>query len=115
MDHAMVELVATVVGLLLIAATTLAVTKRLRLPFTVALVLVGMLLTQLGEQHTYQHQSNRKGKSQPFGNGQCGGCNQQQSHYRSNQLDHGVIHLCVSRAPVLSVGCFSKRGLMASL
>ncbi|GAB6043375.1 cation:proton antiporter [Endothiovibrio diazotrophicus] len=47
MEHAAhtADLVATVVGLLLIAAATLALCKRIKLPFTVALVLVGMGLS----------------------------------------------------------------------
>ena len=51
MEHAAhtAHLVGTVVGLLLIAAGTLALCKRVKLPFTVALVLVGMLLTGLAD------------------------------------------------------------------
>ncbi len=43
----MAHLVAGIILLLLIAATTLAVTERLRFPFTVALVLVGMGLAEI--------------------------------------------------------------------
>ena len=43
------ELVGMVTGLLLIAAGTRAVTKRLRLPFSVTLVLVGIALAALAE------------------------------------------------------------------
>ena len=51
MEHAAhtAELVATVVGLLLIAAATLALCKKIKLPFTVVLVVVGMALTGLAE------------------------------------------------------------------
>jgi monovalent cation:H+ antiporter, CPA1 family len=45
------HLVAGIIALLLIAALTLALTERLRFPFTVALVLVGMALAQLGETY----------------------------------------------------------------
>jgi CPA1 family monovalent cation:H+ antiporter len=41
------EIVGITVGLLLIAAATLAVSKRIRIPFTVALVVVGMVIAQL--------------------------------------------------------------------
>jgi CPA1 family monovalent cation:H+ antiporter len=41
------ELVAAVAALLLIAAATLALTKRIRLPFTVALVLLGVGIAEL--------------------------------------------------------------------
>ncbi len=41
------ELVGTITGLLLVAAATLAFSKRVKLPFTVALVLVGMGLAYL--------------------------------------------------------------------
>jgi Na+:H+ antiporter len=41
------EIVGITVGLLLIAAGTLAVSRRVRIPFTVALVLVGMAIAQL--------------------------------------------------------------------
>ncbi len=48
--HQVVGLVGAVAGLLLIAAGTRAVTKRLRVvPYTVALVVVGILLVQLAE------------------------------------------------------------------
>ncbi|MBU1427175.1 MAG: cation:proton antiporter [Gammaproteobacteria bacterium] len=43
------ELVAVVVGLLLVAAATKGVADRFRLPFTVLLVLVGITLKELGE------------------------------------------------------------------
>lgn len=51
MNHAMPipELVVVVVGLLLVAAATKGLADRLRLPFTVALVLVGIGLKELGE------------------------------------------------------------------
>ena len=51
MNHAMpvAELVAVVVGLLLVAAATKGLADRLRLPFTVALVLAGIGLKELGE------------------------------------------------------------------
>src|ERR1700730_14697263 len=42
-----VQIVEGVVGLLLIAAVTLGVTRRLRLPFTVVLVIVGIGLTAI--------------------------------------------------------------------
>jgi CPA1 family monovalent cation:H+ antiporter len=41
------ELVASLVGLLLLAAATRALSKRLRLPFTVMLVVAGILVAQL--------------------------------------------------------------------
>jgi CPA1 family monovalent cation:H+ antiporter len=44
-----VELVATITALLLIAAGVLALTKRIKLPFTVALVLVGIALREAVE------------------------------------------------------------------
>ncbi len=43
------ELVVLVIGLLLIAAATNGIANRLRLPFTVMLVLVGITLRELGE------------------------------------------------------------------
>ncbi len=43
------ELVAIVIGLLLVAAAIKGLAERLRLPFTVALVLVGIILKELGE------------------------------------------------------------------
>ncbi|MDP1997924.1 MAG: cation:proton antiporter, partial [Gallionella sp.] len=51
MNHAMPipELVVVVVGLLLVAAATKGLADRLRLPFTVMLVLVGIGLRELGE------------------------------------------------------------------
>ena len=51
MNHAMPipELVVAVVGLLLVAAATKGLADRLRLPFTVMLVLVGIGLRELGE------------------------------------------------------------------
>ncbi len=45
MDIGIVEIVEGVVGLLLIAAIILGVTRRLKLPFTVALVIVGIALS----------------------------------------------------------------------
>lgn len=49
MEHAghVAELVAIIVGLLLAAAATLALSERLRLPFTVLLVVVGIGVSQL--------------------------------------------------------------------
>lgn len=44
-----VELVSSLVGILLIAAMVLAVCKRIKIPFTVALVLVGIAITQAGQ------------------------------------------------------------------
>lgn len=52
MDHGVAgtpELVAAVAAFLLIAAATLALTKRTRLPFTVALVLLGIGIAELGQ------------------------------------------------------------------
>ncbi len=46
-QSATADIVAGLVGLLLVAAVTLAVTSRLRFPFSVALLLLGILLTQL--------------------------------------------------------------------
>ena len=45
-DFNVIELVGTIVTLLLIAVGIAALTKRVKLPFTVALVLVGILLRQ---------------------------------------------------------------------
>ncbi len=45
------EIVAGIVALLLIAAATLAVTKRIKLPFTVVLVLVGIGLSELAAMY----------------------------------------------------------------
>jgi len=42
-----VEIVEVIVGLLLIAAATLALTRRLRLPFTICLVVIGVGLSAL--------------------------------------------------------------------
>ena len=47
--EAVVELVLGVVGLLVVAALTYTLSKRLRFPFTVALVLVGILLAWLAQ------------------------------------------------------------------
>jgi CPA1 family monovalent cation:H+ antiporter len=47
--HHVGQLVGTIIGLLLIASITLAASKKLKLPFTVLLVLVGIGLTQLAE------------------------------------------------------------------
>ncbi len=44
------HIVAGIIALLLIASLTLALTERIKLPFTVALVVIGMLLAELGEQ-----------------------------------------------------------------
>lgn len=51
MDHAMPipELVVVVVGLLLVAAAAKGLAEKIRLPFTVMLVLVGIVLRELGE------------------------------------------------------------------
>lgn len=51
MEHAsgVIGLVGQIVGLLLIAAGALALTKRIRLPFTVLLVVVGIVLSLLAE------------------------------------------------------------------
>ncbi|ANG62894.1 hypothetical protein A8C75_10625 [Marinobacterium aestuarii] len=53
MEHSLhiAHLVAGIIALLLIAAVTLAVTERLRFPFTVALVLVGMVLTEVAQTY----------------------------------------------------------------
>jgi CPA1 family monovalent cation:H+ antiporter len=53
MEHSLhiAHLVAGIIALLLIAAVTLAVTERLRFPFTVALVLVGMVLTAVAQSY----------------------------------------------------------------
>ncbi|WP_020682787.1 cation:proton antiporter [Marinobacterium rhizophilum] len=45
------HLVAGIIALLLIAAVTLAVTERLRFPFTVALVLVGAALAEIAQSY----------------------------------------------------------------
>jgi len=47
--HGVVELVVGVVGLLVVSALTHAVVKRFSFPFTVALVLVGILLAHLAD------------------------------------------------------------------
>ncbi|MCK5650032.1 MAG: cation:proton antiporter, partial [Gemmatimonadetes bacterium] len=49
MEHGghLIEVVAGIVGLLLIAVATQAVTKRIKIPFTVALVVVGIGVAQL--------------------------------------------------------------------
>jgi Na+:H+ antiporter len=44
-----VGIVSAAVGLLLIAAATLAVARRIKIPFTVALVVVGVVISQLPE------------------------------------------------------------------
>ena len=51
MGHAsgVVEVVGGVITLLLIASATLAITKRINLPFSIALVLVGMALTWVAQ------------------------------------------------------------------
>ena len=48
-ESTVIELVGTIVTLLLIAVGISALTKRVKLPFTVALVLTGILLRQLVE------------------------------------------------------------------
>lgn len=50
-SSAVAEIVGGIVVLLLIAAAILALTKRLRLPFTVVLVLVGIALSSLAGQY----------------------------------------------------------------
>ena len=45
--HLIIQIVGGIFALLLLASATQALTKRLRIPFTVGLVLVGILLTQL--------------------------------------------------------------------
>lgn len=47
--HHIGQLVGTIIGLLLIASITLAVSKKLKLPFTVLLVLVGVALSLVAE------------------------------------------------------------------
>lgn len=47
------EIVISTVILLLIAAGVLALSKRIKLPFTVLLVIVGLLLTQLAEHYPH--------------------------------------------------------------
>lgn len=49
-SHVVVELVAGVVGLLVVAAVTHVLAKRFRFPFTVALVLVGVFLAWLADR-----------------------------------------------------------------
>lgn len=46
--HLIIQIVGGTFGLLLLAAAVQALTKLIRIPFTVALVLVGILLAQLG-------------------------------------------------------------------
>ena len=48
-DSSVIELVGTIVTLLLIAVGISALAKRVKLPFTVALVLVGIGLRQLSD------------------------------------------------------------------
>ncbi len=50
-SSAVAEIVSGIIVLLLIAAAILALTKRLRLPYSVMLVLVGIGLASLGEQN----------------------------------------------------------------
>ena len=45
--HNIVQIVYSAVTLLLVAAGTMAFAKKIRMPFTVALVLVGMALAQI--------------------------------------------------------------------
>ena len=47
-------IVGGIAGLLLIAAFTLAVTKKIRMPFTVALVIFGIGLAALGRSYPTQ-------------------------------------------------------------
>jgi len=53
MDHThhIAEMVAGIVGLVVVALVILAATRRIRLPFTVSLVLAGMTLSALSEAH----------------------------------------------------------------
>jgi len=53
MEHSshIADLVGSIIALLLLAVAILALTKKTRLPFTVALVLVGMGLSALAEYH----------------------------------------------------------------
>lgn len=57
-----IELVSALVGILLIAAIVLALCKRTKMPFTVALVLVGLAISNIGNymplelQHHFQYQ-----------------------------------------------------------
>ncbi len=46
--HLIIQVVGGVFGLLLLASAVQALTKRIKVPFTVALVVVGILLAQLG-------------------------------------------------------------------
>ena len=48
-DFAVIELVGTIVVLLLIAGGVRAITKHVKVPFSVALVVVGIALRQLAE------------------------------------------------------------------
>jgi CPA1 family monovalent cation:H+ antiporter len=48
-SHFVTSLVTTIIGLLLVSAATAALAKRLRIPFTVLLIMVGMALTVLAE------------------------------------------------------------------
>ena len=45
--HHVIEIVGATVGLLLVAAGMMAISKRLKVPFTVALVVTGIALAQL--------------------------------------------------------------------
>ena len=45
--HFVASLVATIIGLLLVASLTFALAKRFKLPYSVMLVIAGMLLTGL--------------------------------------------------------------------
>lgn len=58
MEHSshIADLVGSIIALLLLAVAILALTKKTRLPFTVALVLVGMALSAFAEQHPVAQQ-----------------------------------------------------------
>lgn len=58
MEHSsqIADLVGSIIALLLLAVAILALTKKTRLPFTVALVLVGMALSAFAEQHPVTQQ-----------------------------------------------------------
>jgi len=57
MEHGshIADLVGSIIALLLLAVAILAVTKKTRLPFTVALVLVGMALSAFADHHPVAH------------------------------------------------------------
>ena len=45
--HHVIDVVGATVGLLLVAAGVMAISKRIKIPFTVALVVTGIALAQL--------------------------------------------------------------------